>query len=49
MVMDWKGYRKDLLATIGQMANVSHDVVRGYRVLSGAGKKQENWTPRRGS
>ena len=39
MMMDWNGYLKDLLNTIGKLAEVSPDTVRGYRTLSDAGKK----------
>ncbi len=39
MMMDWNGYLKDLLNTIGKLAELSPDTVRGYRTLSNAGKK----------
>jgi AhpD family alkylhydroperoxidase len=39
MMMDWNGYLKDLLSTIGKLAELSPDTVRGYRTLSDAGKK----------
>jgi AhpD family alkylhydroperoxidase len=39
MMMDWNGYLKDLLNTIGKLAELSPDTVRGYQTLSGAGKK----------
>jgi AhpD family alkylhydroperoxidase len=39
MMLDWKDYHKELLATIGQIATLSPDTVRGYSVLSGAGAK----------
>lgn len=39
MMMDWNGYLKDLLSTIGKLAEISPDTVRGYRTLSDAGKK----------
>ena len=39
MMLDWKEYHKELLATIGQIATLSPDTVRGYSVLSGAGAK----------
>ncbi len=39
MMMDWNGYLKDLLNTIGKLAELSPDTVRGYRTLSDAGKK----------
>jgi AhpD family alkylhydroperoxidase len=39
MMMDWNGYLKDLLSTIGKLAELSPDTVRVYRTLSDAGKK----------
>jgi AhpD family alkylhydroperoxidase len=39
MMLDWNDYRKELLVTIGQIATLSPDTVRGYSVLSGAGAK----------
>ncbi len=39
MMMDWNGYLKDLLNTMGKLAELSPDTVRGYRTLSDAGKK----------
>ncbi len=39
MMMDWNGYLKDLLNTIGKLAELSPDTVRGYRTLSDAGKQ----------
>jgi AhpD family alkylhydroperoxidase len=39
MMMDWNAYLKDLLNTIGKLAELSPDTVRGYRTLSDAGKK----------
>ena len=39
MMMDWNGYLKDLLSSIGKLAELSPDTVRGYRTLSDAGKK----------
>ena len=39
MMMDWNGYLKDLLNTIGKIAQLSPDTVRGYRTLSDAGQK----------
>jgi AhpD family alkylhydroperoxidase len=38
-MLDWSGYLKEVLATIGQIATVSPDVVRGYRAISDAGRK----------
>lgn len=38
-MMDWNEYMKQLGSTIGQIAAVSPDVVKGYQTLSGAGQK----------
>lgn len=39
MMMDWNEYQNELLATIGKIAQLSPEVVRGYRTLSEAGQK----------
>lgn len=39
MILDWNGYLKQITSTIGQLASVSPDIVRGYRALSDAGQK----------
>lgn len=39
MMMDWNGYLKELLSTIGKIAHLSPDTVRGYKMLSDAGQK----------
>ena len=39
MMLDWNEYMKELGVTIGQMASISPDVVKGYQTLSGAGQK----------
>src|SRR5260221_14003272 len=39
MMLDWDGYLKQITSTIGQLASVSPDLVRGYRALSDAGNK----------
>ena len=39
MMLDWNGYLKQITSTIGQLASVSPDIVRGYRALSDAGQK----------
>ena len=38
-MLDWNGYRKELLARIGDVAALSPDTVRGYQTLSGAAGK----------
>ncbi|HET8900617.1 MAG TPA: carboxymuconolactone decarboxylase family protein [Holophagaceae bacterium] len=39
MMLDWNGYRKQIGETIGSMAKLSVDTVRGYRMLGEAGLK----------
>jgi AhpD family alkylhydroperoxidase len=39
MMLDWHDYQQQLLASIGQIAALSPDTVRGYRTLSDAGSK----------
>ncbi len=39
MMMDWNAYRQQLKSTIGQLAHLSPDTLRGYQALSGAGQK----------
>jgi AhpD family alkylhydroperoxidase len=39
MMLDWNGYREQLLGRIGELAKASPDTVRGYRQLSDAGAK----------
>src|SRR5438270_3801538 len=39
MMLDWNGYLKELLNTIGKIAQLSPDTVRGYRTLSEAAQK----------
>jgi AhpD family alkylhydroperoxidase len=39
MMLDWNEYQKQIGATLGEIAKVSPDVVRGYRTLTDAGKK----------
>jgi AhpD family alkylhydroperoxidase len=42
MMLDWNEYMKQFGSTIGQIAAVSPDVVKGYQTLSGAGQKTGN-------
>jgi AhpD family alkylhydroperoxidase len=37
MMLDWDGYRQELLKRIGDLGRLSPATVRGYRELSGAG------------
>jgi AhpD family alkylhydroperoxidase len=39
MMLDWNQYRKQLLSTLGEIAKLSPETVRGYRELSDAGTK----------
>jgi AhpD family alkylhydroperoxidase len=39
MMLDWNEYQKELGATIGKIAGISPDIVRGYQMLSAAGAK----------
>jgi AhpD family alkylhydroperoxidase len=39
MMMDWSAYRQQLKATIGELAGLSPDTIRGYAALAGAGQK----------
>jgi AhpD family alkylhydroperoxidase len=39
MMLDWNEYRQQLLATIGEMAKISPETVRGYGELSNSGAK----------
>jgi hypothetical protein len=36
MMLDWNGYREQVLATVTELARMSPDTVRGYRQLSDA-------------
>ena len=40
MMLDWNGYREQVLATVTELARTSPDTVRGYRQLSDAGNKK---------
>jgi AhpD family alkylhydroperoxidase len=39
MMIDWNEYRTQLQSTIGEIAKVSPDLLRGYRAISEAGNK----------
>lgn len=39
MMLDWNEYHKQIGATIGELAKLSPDTVRGYRTLSDANSK----------
>jgi len=38
-MMDWNGYRQQVVAGVGGLAKLSPDTVRGYGTLGGAGAK----------
>lgn len=38
-MLDWLGYRKELIGRIGEIGKLSPDMLRGYQTLSGAGEK----------
>lgn len=39
MMTDWNGYREKLVETIGRIARLSPETVKGYGILSAAGSK----------
>lgn len=39
MMLDWEGYRRELLGRIGDLGRLTSRAVRGYRELSDAGNK----------
>jgi AhpD family alkylhydroperoxidase len=38
-MLDWLGYRKELLGRIGEIGKLSPGTLKGYQTLSGAGEK----------
>lgn len=38
-MLDWMGYRKELVGRIGEIGKLSPDTLKGYGTLSGAGEK----------
>jgi alkylhydroperoxidase/carboxymuconolactone decarboxylase family protein YurZ len=38
-MLDWLGYRKELIGRIGEIGKLSPDTLKGYQTLSGAGEK----------
>lgn len=38
-MLDWEGYRQELLGRIGDLGKLTPQTVRGYRELSDAGNK----------
>ncbi len=41
MMMDWNGYRQQVLAGVGDIAKLSPDTVKGYVALGAAGQKAD--------
>jgi AhpD family alkylhydroperoxidase len=39
MMLDWNGYLQQITATIGDIAKISPDIVRGYSTIGRAGQK----------
>lgn len=39
MMIDWNEYQKELMTTIGKIAQISPETVSGYQTLHAAGKK----------
>ena len=39
MMIEWEQYQKQLMDTIGKLAQLSPDTVKGYQTLGGAGAK----------
>ncbi len=46
MMMDWNGYRQQLVETIGKIARLSPETVKGYNTLSAAGTKTNHRDPK---
>lgn len=38
-MLDWLGYRKELVGRIGEIGKLSPDTLKGYETLSGTGEK----------
>jgi AhpD family alkylhydroperoxidase len=41
MMLDWEAYRREVLAGVGEIAQLSPDTVRGYAALGAAGQKTD--------
>ena len=46
MMLDWNSYRQQLMETIGRIARLSPDTVKGYGSLSSAGLKTNHLDPK---
>ena len=46
MMLDWDGYRQELLKRMGDLGRLSPATVRGYRELSDAGSKTAHLDPK---
>jgi hypothetical protein len=49
MMLDWEGYRQELLERIGALGRLTPQTVRGYRELSDAGNRPRISTGRPGN
>ena len=45
-MLDWNGYRQQLIEAIGKIARLSPETVRGYSTLSTAGTKTNHLEPK---
>lgn len=41
-MMDWNGYRSELMGRIGDLSQLTPDTVKGYSIASNAGSKTNN-------
>lgn len=39
MMMDWNGYREQIMATVGKIAQAHPELVKGFQALDGASAK----------
>ena len=46
MMLDWNSYRQQLIETIGKLARLTPDTVKGYTSLSAAGTKTNHLDPK---
>ena len=49
MMMDWNGYRQRLKSTIGQLAGLSPDTLRGYQACRARDRRPTTSMPKRAS
>ena len=48
-MLDWNGYRQQVLSGVGALGKLSPDTAKGYVTLGGAGQKTGRLMPRPGS